>query len=90
LQQTIHKDTEQTLTVHAPKESVTFKNTAHGCAKQTHQFTFSKIFNEEIQQKQFFEETMLGTVKEFVDGQNCLMFTYGVTGSGKTYTILGE
>ncbi|XP_064636919.1 kinesin-like protein KIF20B [Lineus longissimus] len=89
-QNTIHQDTEHTLTVHAPKDSVTFKNTAHGCAKQTHNFTFSKIFNDTVQQKGFFEETMLGTVKDFVDGQNCLMFTYGVTGSGKTYTILGK
>ncbi|XP_064631410.1 kinesin-like protein KIF20B isoform X2 [Lineus longissimus] len=89
-QNTIHQDTEHTLTVHAPKDSVTFKNTAHGCAKQTNNFTFSKIFNDTVQQKGFFEETMLGTVKDFVDGQNCLMFTYGVTGSGKTYTILGK
>ncbi len=30
------------------------------------------------------------TVKAFIEGQNCLIFTYGVTNSGKTYTIQGS
>ncbi|KAL1115604.1 hypothetical protein AAG570_005894 [Ranatra chinensis] len=28
-------------------------------------------------------------VKKLVDGENGLLFTYGVTGSGKTYTMTG-
>ena len=28
-------------------------------------------------------------VKELLEGTNCLLFTYGVTNSGKTYTIQG-
>ena len=31
----------------------------------------------------------MSTVKSFIEGQNCLIFTYGVTNSGKTYTIQG-
>ena len=74
----------------APKDSNTFKNSQHGCAKQTHRFTFSQIFRPECTQKTFFDETVLGVVKDFIDGQNCLIFTYGVTNSGKTYTIQGK
>ena len=29
-------------------------------------------------------------MKAFIEGQNCLIFTYGVTNSGKTYTIQGS
>ncbi|EDO32132.1 predicted protein, partial [Nematostella vectensis] len=49
----------------------------------------SRVFGPETTQKDFFDETSLGLVRDFVDGQNCLVFTYGVTNSGKTYTIQG-
>jgi hypothetical protein len=75
--------------LHAPKESHTFKNCTHGLGKTTHKFKFSRIFDSTTTQKDFFQETMLDLVKDFIDGQNCLVFTYGVTSSGKTYTIQG-
>lgn len=81
---------DNTLIARAPEGSNTFKNSQHGCGKQTHKFTFSKIFQQTTSQKQFFDETVLSTVKDFIDGQNCLVFTYGVTNSGKTYTIQGR
>ena len=81
-----------TIMAHAPKDSHTYKNSLHGNSytKAHHKFTFSNIFPDNTSQKQFFDSCMLGTVKEFVDGQNCLVFTYGVTNSGKTYTIQGK
>ena len=81
---------DNTIVAHAPKDSHTFKNSVHGNTKASNKFTFSKIFREDTSQKDFFDSAMLGTVKDFVDGQNCLVFTYGVTNSGKTYTIQGE
>lgn len=60
-----------------------------GSCKTTTRYTFSHIFNENTTQKDFFSSTMLGLVKDFIDGQNCLVFSYGVTSSGKTYTIQG-
>ena len=82
-------ETDHLVAMHAPKDSVTFKNSMHGCGKQTHKFTFSNIFAASTTQKAFFDQTALTTVKDFVDGQNCLVFTYGVTNSGKTYTVQG-
>ena len=79
-----------TVATHAPKESHTFKNCTHGLGKTTHKFKFSRIFDSTTTQKDFFQETMLDLVKDFIDGQNCLVFTYGVTSSGKTYTIQGK
>ncbi|XP_038071139.1 kinesin-like protein KIF20B isoform X2 [Patiria miniata] len=77
------------LLMRAPKDSFTFKSSQRGFSNMTHKFTFSRIFGEDTSQKEFFDETMLGTVKDFIDGQNCLVFTYGVTNAGKTYTIQG-
>lgn len=80
---------EHHVLTHAPKSSHSYKNSVHGLQKITNKFTFSKIYGQETNQKEFFNGTMLGTVKNFIDGQNCLVFSYGVTSSGKTYTIQG-
>lgn len=77
---------EHHVLTHAPKSSHSYKNSVHGLQKITNKFTFSKIYGQETNQKEFFNGTMLGTVKNFIDGQNCLVFSYGVTSSGKTYT----
>ena len=37
----------------------------------------------------FFQKTTLPVVKDLLQGQNGLLFTYGVTNSGKTYTVQG-
>ncbi|CAH1784367.1 unnamed protein product [Owenia fusiformis] len=89
-QHCLERENEHMVIMHAPKDSVTYKNSMHGCGKVAHKFTFSKTFPDMTSQKEFFNVTMLGKVKDFVDGQNCLLFTYGVTNSGKTYTIQGN
>jgi len=62
---------------------------SHGLVKQDQKFTFTKVYDENTGQKEFFDGAVLNKVKNFIDGQNCLIFTYGVTNSGKTYTIQG-
>ena len=52
-------------------------------------YTFNHIFPPETQQEEFFSNTTLPLVRELLSGQNGLIFTYGVTNSGKTYTIQG-
>jgi len=82
-------ESDYSLLAHAPQCSHTYKNSTHGTSKHTHKFSFSRIYDETTSQKEFFDDCMLSTVKDFIDGQNCLIFTYGVTNSGKTYTIQG-
>lgn len=36
-----------------------------------------------------FDGTVRGLVKDVLEGQNSLVFTYGVTNAGKTFTFLG-
>ncbi|NXL87199.1 KI20B protein, partial [Alectura lathami] len=52
-------------------------------------FTFSRVFGPETTQEEFFESTMKQPVQDFLEGYNRLVFTYGVTNAGKTYTYQG-
>ena len=56
---------------------------------QAQLYTFNHVFPPETQQAAFFTSTTLPLVQTFLQGQNGLIFTYGVTNSGKTYTIQG-
>jgi kinesin family protein 20 len=40
-----------------------------------------------VSQTEIFRSVVLPRVKEFLEGQNQLLFTYGATSAGKTYTI---
>ena len=53
-------------------------------------YSFKQVFDETIGQKEVFDTVALPLVKSLVEGRNCLLFAYGVTGSGKTYTMNGE
>ena len=68
----------------APVSSQTFKNkTGARCpGESTQQFSFTHIFGETTSQRGVFEEALVPTLRDFFDGQNCLVFTYGVTNSG--------
>ncbi|KAF6109371.1 kinesin family member 20B [Phyllostomus discolor] len=52
-------------------------------------FSFSKVFGPETTQKEFFQDCIMQPVKDFLKGQSRLIFTYGLTNSGKTYTFQG-
>ena len=73
------------IMMHPPKDSFTFKNSRNNCdtALTVHRFGFSHVFGPETNQESFFKDTTLNVVNDFVRGQNCLMFSYGVTNAGK-------
>lgn len=52
-------------------------------------YTFSRIFPPNTSQSDFFTNTTLPLVQDVLQGQNGLLFTYGVTNSGKTFTVQG-
>jgi hypothetical protein len=52
-------------------------------------YTFSHVFLPSTTQYDFFTKTTLPLVQDVLTGQNGLLFTYGVTNSGKTYTVQG-
>ncbi|KAF7320154.1 Kinesin-like protein [Mycena kentingensis (nom. inval.)] len=52
-------------------------------------YKFSRVFLPATAQSDFFTETTLPLVRDVLRGQNGLLFAYGVTNSGKTYTVQG-
>lgn len=50
---------------------------------------FPKVFGPETSQSEFFEGSTKEIVRAYVNGVNGLVFTYGVTNAGKTFTIQG-
>lgn len=53
-------------------------------------FSFTKVFPPETSQSDMFSTTTLPLVKDVLCGENGLIFAYGVTNSGKTYTVQGK
>lgn len=53
-------------------------------------FRFSHIFDESHCQADIFERTSLSLIDDLFNGQDAVIFAYGVTCSGKTYTIQGN
>lgn len=52
-------------------------------------FTFDKVFGQQAQQKDLYEQAISPLVYEVLEGFNCTVFAYGQTGTGKTYTMEG-
>jgi kinesin family member 20 len=57
---------------------------------QSSVYTFSHVFPPKTSQSDFFAQTTLPLVKDVLEGQSGLLFAYGVTNSGKTYTMQGS
>ncbi|KAM9847987.1 kinesin-like protein KIF20B [Aulostomus maculatus] len=52
-------------------------------------FQFSQVYGPDASQRELFEGTVKDLVKDVLEGGNSLVFTYGVTNAGKTFTFLG-
>ena len=53
-------------------------------------YTFDNIFNESSNNQQVFETTVSPLLHSILEGYNATCFAYGMTGSGKTHTMLGD
>ncbi|RWS29160.1 kinesin-like protein KIF23, partial [Leptotrombidium deliense] len=53
-------------------------------------YTFKYVFPETASQKTLFENIAKPLVSDLLAGKNGLLFTYGITSSGKTYTVTGN
>ncbi|WWC71755.1 uncharacterized protein I206_105714 [Kwoniella pini CBS 10737] len=61
----------------------------HHIPKPPHIYSFDKVFPPTTPQSSFFTTTTLPLVERLLQGENGLMFAYGVSNSGKSYTIQG-
>jgi len=51
---------------------------------------YDQVFGPDTTQKEVFDGTVKASVKAVLEGINATVFAYGQTGTGKTYTIIGE
>ncbi|KAJ6653576.1 hypothetical protein lerEdw1_009074 [Lerista edwardsae] len=73
----------------APKTSMVFRLSEKNLGQMVQKFTFSQVFGPETTQEEFFEGTVKQPLLDFLKGHSRLVFTYGVTNAGKTYTYQG-
>ncbi|KFP74617.1 PREDICTED: kinesin-like protein KIF20A isoform X2 [Apaloderma vittatum] len=83
-------ENSETLLLKAPKDSFAMRSTERGVGQAAHRFSFTQIFGPDVGQKLFFDVTMKQVIKDVLNGQNWLVYTYGITNSGKTHTIQGS
>ena len=55
-----------------------------------HQFAFDFAFDEKASQEEVYHYTSEMLLKNVIDGFNATVLAYGATGSGKTYTMVGN
>ncbi|KAG8440818.1 hypothetical protein GDO86_006523 [Hymenochirus boettgeri] len=77
---------ETTVQLHPPDGCKANRN---GEYKET-QYSFKQVFGTLVTQKELFDVVSKPLVEDVIRGRNGLLFTYGVTGSGKTYTMTGS
>lgn len=53
------------------------------------QFNFDKVLSQTSSQEEVFKEIGVKAINQILDGYNCSVLAYGVTGSGKTHTMTG-
>ncbi|XP_077298174.1 kinesin family member pavarotti [Arctopsyche grandis] len=53
-------------------------------------YSFREVFTQDGTQHDVFNKVGLPLVENLIKGKSGLLFTYGVTGSGKTFTMTGE
>ncbi|XP_042332911.1 kinesin-like protein KIF23 isoform X6 [Sceloporus undulatus] len=75
-----------TVQVHPPEG---YRITRNGEYKEL-QYSFKEVFGSTTTQRKVFDVVARPLVEDLIHGKNGLLFTYGVTGSGKTHTMTGS
>lgn len=60
-----------------------------GISKEV-QFNYKKIFTEYETQETVFQDLSLPLIEQLLAGKSSLIFAYGISGSGKSYTMTGN
>ncbi|EDV20125.1 uncharacterized protein TRIADDRAFT_32396, partial [Trichoplax adhaerens] len=53
-------------------------------------FRFDRCYNSDCDHQEIFQRSIQPLLNHVFDGHNVSIFTYGATGSGKTYTMIGN
>ncbi|KAM4607419.1 kinesin-like protein KIF20B [Polymixia lowei] len=78
-----------TVLLRPPSLSLSARLSDKSLPQTVQRFQFSQVYGPETTQTELFEGTVRGLVRDVLEGGNSLVFTYGVTNAGKTFTFLG-
>ncbi|KAM4525829.1 uncharacterized protein V3H82_000310 isoform 2-T3 [Fundulus diaphanus] len=78
-----------TVVLRAPRICQPNRHSDKSLPQMAQKFTFTQVFGPEASQRTVFEGSVRSLVQDVLQGGNCLVFTYGVTNAGKTFTFLG-
>jgi hypothetical protein len=56
----------------------------------SHSFLFDQVFSDDKSNLDVFQTVLQPLIPQLLDGYNVSCFAYGMTGSGKTHTMLGH
>lgn len=76
---------DKTIAIYPPETSTNSRATGKEILT-----TFTHVFSQEASQKEIFHIVALPLIENLFQGKNSLLFTYGITGSGKTFTMTGN
>ncbi|XP_042629912.1 kinesin-like protein KIF20B isoform X3 [Cyprinus carpio] len=79
----------ETVLLKAPQSSLSARLSDKSMPVTAQRFQFSQVYGPDTTQKEMFDGTVKGLVMDVLEGHNSLVFTYGVTNAGKTFTFLG-
>ena len=85
-------DAEKAIDPTSPIESIDKKRNVITILKEYDKktFTYDHLYNEKSTQSEIFDDTSKEVVKSVLKGFNGTIFAYGQTGTGKTYTMVGD
>lgn len=61
----------------------------HAVSVQEKQYTFDLAYDSTKTNADVYEGTIAPLIQHALHGNNCTVFAYGATGSGKTFTMVG-
>ncbi|XP_049963604.1 kinesin-like protein KIF11-A [Schistocerca serialis cubense] len=82
-----HQRTTNVVEISGSKEVKISERTSD---KVTKTFTFDSVFGPSSKQIDVYNCVVGPLIDEVLSGYNCTVFAYGQTGTGKTFTMLGE
>ncbi|XP_064631070.1 kinesin-like protein KIF11-A [Lineus longissimus] len=79
------------LECNTEKKEISVKEKQHSTGvANTKTFAFDRVFGPHSKQLEVYKEVVLPILDEVLLGYNCTVFAYGQTGTGKTFTMVGE
>jgi hypothetical protein len=88
-EKTVKVVAEQCLRTIAPATSLAAKLSKQP-GRVIKDYVFSRVMDDTVSQTEVFNFCVEPMVNSFLAGSSCLLFAYGMTGAGKTYTIVGD